>query len=43
MANHNELQEKVEKKYRQKEKRKTGKMKVSGKKIFELKKIITKK
>jgi len=40
MPSRQHWEEKIEKRYRQKEKRKTRKMKVSGKSVFGLKKII---
>lgn len=43
MKNHADFEEKTEKKFLAKDKRKTNKMKVSGKSVIDLKKIITKK
>ena len=43
MSNHKNLEEKIEKKYKQKDQRKKHKMKVSGKSVFNLKKVITQK
>lgn len=41
--NQDDLEEKIIKKFQQKEKKKKRKMKVCGRKIFELKRIIEKK
>ncbi len=43
MANHNGWEERLEKEHRQKERHKKTKMKVSGKAVFGLKKIIVRK
>ena len=43
MKNHSDLEEKIEKKYLAKNERKSRKMKVSGKGVFNLKKIIIKR
>jgi len=43
MKNHIDLEEKTEKKYSTRDQRKKRNMKVSGKSVIELKKIITKR
>lgn len=43
MSNLNHLADKLEKKYRQKDEKRRKKMKVSGKRVFALKQIITEK
>ena len=43
MKNYTDFEEKIEKKFSQKDKKKARKMKVTGKQVFELKKIITEK
>jgi hypothetical protein len=43
MSNHNNLEKEIEKKIVRKDKRKKRKMKVSGKSVFNLKKVITQK
>ncbi|MFA6322612.1 MAG: hypothetical protein WCX71_04005 [Candidatus Buchananbacteria bacterium] len=43
MSNLNHLAEKIEKHYQQRDRRKTKKMKVSGRSVINLKKIITQK
>jgi hypothetical protein len=43
MSNHNHLAEKIENKFQKKDERRKKKMKVSGKSVFRLKKIITRK
>ncbi len=43
MNNHNHLQKEVEKKTQRREKKKHPKVKVSGKKVLELKRIISEK
>ncbi len=43
MKNYNHLEKQVEKKYKQRDQKKKSKMKVSGKSIFKLRELITKK
>tara|TARA_Y100000310_G_scaffold314893_1_gene364760 strand:+ start:117 stop:353 length:237 start_codon:yes stop_codon:yes gene_type:complete len=43
MKNYTDIEDKIEKKFSQKDKKKAKKMKVSGKQVFGLKKIITEK
>lgn len=43
MKNHLNLEQEIEKKYLHKDQKKAHKMKVSGKSVIDLKKIITKK
>jgi predicted secreted protein len=43
MKNYNHLEKHVEDKYKQRDQKKKPKMKVSGKNIFKLKELITKK
>lgn len=43
MKNHSNLEQEIERKFSAKDKRKNRKMKVSGKSVIDLKKIITKK
>jgi hypothetical protein len=43
MSNHNNLEEEIEEKIARQDKRKKRKMKVSGKSVFNLKKVITQK
>jgi len=43
MSKYNNLEKQVEKKYEQRDQKKTPKMKVSGKNVFRLRELITKK
>jgi hypothetical protein len=43
MSKYNHLEKQIEKKYKQRDQKKKPKMKVSGKSIFKLRELITKK